>query len=78
MVAIILVLGWLRGFSDTAMFNLGLILIWGATLPLLTRAIAKGLAGFDLEDAPRKFVVGVLAVLMLVVFALVARTIVRS
>ena len=78
MVLVILALGWYRGFSETAMFNLGLILIWAATLPLLTRAIAKGLDGFGLEDSTRKIVVAILAVLMLVVFALVARTIVRS
>ena len=78
MVAIIFVLAWFRGFNSAGMVYLAGVVAWAACLPLLTRGLANRLSSLGYSrDARRWIVIGV-AILLLGVFAISARTVIGS
>lgn len=78
LLAAILVLAWLQGYSARGWILIGLLVLWAASLPYLLRGLGRQLErSTSLSEGQRRALIVVLALLLLAGFAAGAMLLLR-
>lgn len=78
LLAAILVLAWLQGYTARGWVLIGLLVLWAASLPYLLRGLSRQLErSTTLSDGQRRALIVVLALLLLAGFAAGAMLLLR-